>query len=424
MKTFERYHQAVAYIEGLSNLPLETDYMIDKNHAGRYLDRMESFLRRLGNPEKGLKIIHITGTSGKGSVTNALHNILNQAGKKVGSFTSPFATTSIEKIKIGDKFIDPEEFADIIEYMKPAIDEAYTKDRYGRPSYFEIFFALALVAFKRNRCEWAVIEVGLGGRFDATNIVKNPVVTAITTIDFDHTELLGNTLEKIAYDKAGIIKKGSAFYTTEVRPKLLRMFQKICKEQKATFTRVATKGDHKERNKLLVTTIAKHIGISSEAIEKGINKDALPCRFEKVQEKPIVIIDGAHNRSKMASTVENLKRLKFKRLFVVLSISDNKDHFSILNQIAPLADEVFFTRFETEARKCAHPKRLLSLSKGFLRKGAKTIITLDPKHALKEALSHAGTDDLVLVTGSFYLAGELRTHWISEDTILAHRTAV
>jgi len=157
-----------------------------------------------------------------------IHEVLLVSGKKVGSFTSPFVVTSIEKVKVGELYISPEEFADIVEYLKPFIDEAYISGPYGRPSYFEIFFAIALVYFKQQKCEWVVLEVGLGGRYDATNIIERPIVTAITNIDYDHTEILGKTLKKIAFDKAGIIKTGAEFFTTEQNKSVLAVFSEIC----------------------------------------------------------------------------------------------------------------------------------------------------------------------------------------------------
>ena len=154
MSKFERYYKAVSFLEGLNNLPLQGDYMIDKHHADIYLKRMRYFLELLGNPDRGHKFIHIAGTSGKGTVTNMIHEILLASGTKVGSFTSPFVATSIEKIKVGDKYISPDEFADIVDYIKPFIDMSYVNGPYGRPSYFEIFLAIALVYFKRQKCDW------------------------------------------------------------------------------------------------------------------------------------------------------------------------------------------------------------------------------------------------------------------------------
>lgn len=421
MNKFQKYHKAINFLEGLDNLPLQGDYMIDKHHADVYIRRMRYFLELLGNPDKKIKFIHITGTSGKGTVTNAVHEILHAAGKKVGSFTSPSVTTSIEKIKVRDKYIAPDEFADIVDYLKPFIDKAYIEGPYGRPSYFEIFLAIAMVYFQRQKCEWVVLEVGLGGRYDATNVIESPVVTAITNIDYDHTELLGKTLKKITYDKAGIIKRGSVAFTTEQRPSLLKLFDEISKEKHVSLNMLPKQDGYREYNKQLATAIARHIGITDKYITQGIKSARLVCRFEIIQDKPMVILDGAHNRSKIKSTIDNLKRLEFKKLYLIIGIADNKDHISILEQIIPEADYIFFTRFQNRDRKSAHPKELLTKSKEFFKKGTESEIYLDAENALSKALKLAKSDDLILVAGSFFLAGELRKHWYSEDIVLEKR---
>lgn len=421
MYSFEKYYKAVNFLESLSNLSLQGDYMIDKHHADVYIKRMRYFLGFLGNPDKKLKFIHIAGTSGKGTVTNMVHEILLASGKKVGSFISPSVTTSIEKIKVKDKYISPDEFSDIVDYLKPFIDKTYTDGPYGRVSYFEIFLAIALIYFKRQKCEWAVLEVGLGGRYDATNVIDKPLITAITNIDYDHTELLGKTLKKIAYDKAGIIKEGSVFFTTEQRKPLLTIFNEICSERNVPIHVLTQQSNYQKYNKELATAIVRHLGINNKYIVQGIKNAQLTCRFEIIQTKPLVVLDGAHNRAKIKTTIDNLKKLKFKKLYLIVGIADDKDHVSILGQIIPQADYIFFTRFQNRDRKCAHPKKLLVKSKEYLKKGAKSEICLDPESALSNALKLAKSNDLVLIAGSFFLAGELRKRWYPENLILKHR---
>ena len=421
MGRFSRYDKAINFLEGLNNLPLAGDYMIDKHHADVYLKRMRFFLDLLGNPDKGMKFIHVAGTSGKGTVTQMLHRVLYLSGKTVGSFTSPQVSVSIEKIAVNDKYIAPDDFADIVEYLKPFIDEAYLNGPYGRPSYFEIFLAIALIYFKKQKCDWVVLEVGLGGRFDATNVIERPFVTAITNIDYDHTEILGKTLKNIAYDKAGIIKRGSTFFTTEQRPTLQKIFSAICSERGVSMNTLSGSNFYQENNKALVTAIAKHLAINERIISKGIDNVHLPGRFEIMQKNPIVIIDGAHNRAKIKSTIDNLGKIKYKKMHLVIGIADNKDHLSILKQIIPKADSVFFTRFGNKDRKCAHPKDLVAKSKRYLRKNTKTSVRLDPEVALSQALDIAKSGDVILVAGSFFLAGELRGRWYPKDWILENR---
>ena len=422
MNNFQRYFRTVSFLQGLNNLPLDGDYLADKHHADRYIKRMRYFLNLIGNPDKGMKLIHIAGTSGKGTVTNMVHEMLLASGKNVGSFTSPFVTTPIEQIKVGDAYIAPDEFADIVEYLKPFINAAYADGPYGSPSYFEIFFSIALVYFQRKKCDWVVLEVGLGGRYDATNVIECPSVTAITNIDYDHTELLGKTLQKIASDKAGIIKSGSAFFTTEQRPALLKIFSAICDENRVVLQALPRRNNYREYNAELATAIARHVGVSDEAISQGIKRVRLPCRFEVVGKNPMVVLDGAHNRAKIRATLANLEKVAFQRLHLVVGIADNKDYISILEQIIPLADSVAFTRFQSRERKCAHPKELLRKSAGFLKKSARVRMFLDPEQAVSQAIQDANRDDLVLVIGSFFLAGEVRKRWFSEELILERRT--
>jgi dihydrofolate synthase/folylpolyglutamate synthase len=421
MANFEAYYKSVNFLEGLNNLPLQGDYMADRNHVDVYLKRMRYFLDLLGNPDKGMKFIHVAGTSGKGTVVNMIHEILHAAGKNVGSFTSPFTTTSIEKIKVGTEYIASDEFVSIVDYLKPFIDKAYLEGPYGRPSYFEIFLAISLVYFKKQKCEWVIFEVGLGGRYDATNVIERPKIIAITNIDFDHTELLGKTLNKIAYDKAGIIKTGAVVFTTEQRKSLVEIFSTICREKHVALNILPRQSTYQEYNKGLATAVTRHIGIGDKYINHGIKCARLACRFEIMQNKPLVVLDGAHNRSKIKTTIYNLQGLKFAKLYLIIGIADNKDHASILEQIIPEADYIFFTRFQNRDRKCAHPKALLAKSRPYLKNGAKAEISLDSETALHNALNQARKDDLILVTGSFFLAGELRKHWHSEESVLKQR---
>lgn len=419
---FKRYYKALAYIDSLSNLPLFADYMKPEKqpHPEIYLKRMRYFLKLLGNPQKGFKFIHVTGTAGKGTVATQIFNMLVVSGKKVGLFTSPYVVSPIEKIQVGNLYIAPEEFADLVEAIKPAIDAAYRSGAFGRPSHFEIYFAMALLYFKQKHCEWAVLEVGCGGRFDATNIIESPEASVITCIDYDHTEVLGKTLQKIAYDKAGIIKKGSQFFTTETRSNLCKMFAQICQKSGAMFEKVSVPNGG-DSNSCLSSLVGEALGLSKSDISAGIQKTFLPARFEKVSQKPLVVLDGAHNRVKIARVISLLKREQYKKLHLIISIADNKDSRDILERIIPLADKILFTRFNALDRKPAPPMRLLKESSSYFKPGAHSQIFLDSENAFAEARRLAGKDDLILITGSFFLAGELRALWFPEEEILKRR---
>lgn len=420
MKKFEKYFKAIGFLEGLYNLPLGKDYLSDHKNPEIYLRRMNYLLELLGRPERGLKCIHITGTSGKGSVANAVHLGLVKAGKKAGLFTSPFVTTSIEKIKVGEKYIAPNELAEIVEKLKPIIDKAFREGLDGGPSYFEIFTAIAFLYFKKTKCEWAVLEVGMGGRYDSTNVIQKTLITAITNINYDHTHILGKTLSKIARDKAGIIKRDSQFFTTEARPALLDVFKEECQKMGARFNLVpAIAKDYLLTNAALVRAILGAAGIEKKYIEAGMKESRLPCRFEIVAKKPLVVLDGAHNESKMESTRENLDKLEYRKLILVLGVAENKDIDSILKVITPKADYALATRFEIKERKCRNPFALAEQIKKY--KKIPVEVYLDPWQALDKALKLAGPKDLILVTGSFFLAGEIRTKWFSEEKVLEKR---
>src|SRR3989338_375395 len=252
MDKFARYHRSVEFLEGLANLRYKY-YAEDKSgDKSIYLKRTRYFLNLLGNPDYGIKFIHVTGTSGKGSVCSYLHEVLLASGKKAGLFTSPFVVTTIEKIKVGNLYISPDEFADLVEEVKPALDRAYAESPHGGPAYFEVILAIGLLYFKRKKCEWAVLEVGMGGKYDATNVIKNPVATIITNIGYDHTETLGKTLTKIAGEKGGIIKPGAKFWTTERRPHLLKIFNNVCRTKGIKFNVIKRKDkDYLNLNKEL-----------------------------------------------------------------------------------------------------------------------------------------------------------------------------
>ena len=388
-----------------------------------FLERMQDFLNRLGNPERNLKYIHVTGTAGKGSVAALVHAALVRAGKKAGLFTSPFTVSTIEKIQVGDRYIDPQVFADLTEMMKPHIDRAIESDRHGAPSYFELMLAIALLYFKKETCEHVVLEVGLGGRYDATNVITSPLVTAITNIGLDHTNILGPRRQDIARDKSGIIKKDSVFFTTEEDPKILRIFKVACLKTGAEYRFLPVNGlDYEARNRLLAGSICRHLGLV-ENVSKFSAEVFLPARFEIITRKPLIVIDGAHNPSKIASTIRNLSLLKYGKLFLVCAISADKDWKTMLKQIVPLADRVYVTRFSLPGRQAVGPGQLFHETQKHTRKSSIVRLFSDPIQAFNCAKRELNPSDLLVVTGSFYLAGDIRSLFCPEECILAQRNS-
>lgn len=419
---YKQYYKEVDYIESLSNLSNKHNYLINMDNPEVYLKRMRHFLDLLGNPDRGLRFIHITGTSGKGTVTNMIHEVINCSGQKVGSFTSPFVTTSIEKIKVNNKYISTTDFVKIVKKLKPFIKKM-TSSEYGGVSYFEVFFAISLLYFKQQKCDWVVLEVGLGGRYDATNVIEKPIITAITNIDYDHTDILGKTLTKIARDKSGIIKSDSVFFTSEKRRSVLNIFKNTCNQYNVKFNTIPISKDYMNNNISLVKAISKELGIKDTYINNGISSARLQCRFELIKNNPKIIIDGAHNKAKIKSTLDNLKKIKYNKLHLVLAISQNKDHLAIIKQLIPKADYIYFTEFKNSFRKSADALNLLELSRNYIKPNARFFVDNNSKKALDLAIKNSKTDDVILATGSFFLAGEIRKVWHPEESVLDRRNA-
>jgi dihydrofolate synthase/folylpolyglutamate synthase len=416
-----RYKKAVAFVESFSNISYRKCVSPEKKDLSFFLDRTRYFLKLIGNPEKDFRCVHITGTAGKGSVSSMVHEILLSAGKKAGLFTSPYVTTTIEKIKVNQKYIAPSQLVKIINYLKPFIKQA-EESHFGTPSAFEIFTAVALLYFKEQKCEWAVMEVGLGGRYDATNAIPADKIAAITHIDYDHTEILGKTLKKIANDKAGIITQGCTFFTAEQRPSLVRLFKEICYQQHANFHSIGKQKDAEAYNRALATAIGSHLGFSQETIEKGLQNSRMPCRFETVQTKPLIILDGAHNRSKIRSTIAKLKNLKYNKLISIVSLANTKkDNLAIIEPLAKFSDRIIITSTSKTERRSIHPNALLPYVEKYKKKKASVQIISSPLKALSAAKRYAKTNDCILVSGSFFLAGELRKNWFPEEWVLKNR---
>lgn len=420
-----KYQNAVEFLKSLNNIP-SVDYM-KKSRRGFnrsfFVERLAYFLKLIGSPQDKVNYIHVTGTAGKGSTTCAIHNVLKRGGYKVGSYYSPHTTTSIERMRVNNEYISPNDFANIIESFKKPLTECAIKSPYGVPSYFEVFVAVGFVYFAKEKCDWVVLEVGLGGLNDATNIIKNTKYAVITNIDYDHQDVLGNTLELIAKEKMGIIKKNCTLITTEERPRILKMFRVKCDKEKSEFISIKVKGiSSNEKNGAIARKIGELLNINKKAIEKGIKETKLPCRFETIQESPHVIIDGAHNRIKLKKLVEDLKTIKYRKLIVIYGMVADKNVVQSLDEIAHLADHIIFTRSLTlnAGRKSASMIEFKNIMKK-LKIRAKIDYFLDPWQALEFGLTQTESSDCMVITGSMYLTGNLREKWIDENYILKNR---
>jgi len=389
----------------------------------------------LGNPQKNFKSIHVAGTNGKGSVSHMLAAILQTANYKTGLYTSPHLRDFRERIKVNGEMCGENFVASFIEKIKPLIEKI-------QPSFFEITVAMAFTYFAEQNADVAVVEVGLGGRLDSTNIII-PELCVITNIGWDHMDMLGDSLEKIAYEKAGIIKENIPVVVGETLPETKPVFEKAASEKRAPLIFAADKryaADwHYDHNQLNVTVIEKekdeHITyrldlpgiyqrknlvtvletmnclqkkdwkISDEQIRKGLLQTkkltGLHGRWEMIHQKPTVVLDVAHNVDGIKQLVEQIELSTYNDLHIIIGIVKDKEIEKILAQLPKFAI-YYFTKAQIPR---ALPPTELALKASRLE--LKGNIYNDVNAALKEALQNANEEDLIIVCGSVFLAGEV-----------------
>lgn len=431
------FTEAYNYILSLSNMP-RLEYMKEGNMCDWYLKRLQFFLDLIGNPEKKIKhYIHVTGTSGKGSTVSFLHNILLADNKKVGSTYSPHPTIITERWKVGDKYMSKKEFVEIVEYLKPKLDEYLEKTPYDMLSFFELTEVIGFIYFVNKKIDWLVLEVACGGRYDSSNIIPHKDVAVITNIGLDHLGIIGNNKAEIAYEKAGIIKPGCEAFTTEQDVKLLKIIEKEANLQKTNLNKIKinkykiikeeinsivfeyenekfeikTLGQHQIKNTILCINIAKFLKIKVDIIKQGLKNTLQPLRFEIVREKPYIILDGAHNEDKIKSTVEAMKKIKRNKLYIITGFSADKKVSKMIKSLSTLHPTLICASKNTSNpfRKVADPK---DIAKEFNKnKNIKTKIFLDPQDALEFVMKKIKVNDAILITGSIFLSGELRKNF-------------
>ncbi len=438
------YQEAYDFLLSLNNIPRQ-EYLKDKKKSGIYLKRIQFLLDILGNPEKRIAhYVHVTGTSGKGSTCLMLNSILCAAGQKVGMIISPAPSAITERWTIDGRPISKKYFAALVEQIKPALQKYLETSPYDFPSFFEIVTTLGLLYFAQNKVNWAVIEVGLGGRNDSTNIIPYKDLAVITNIGEDHLNIIGPTKKEVAYEKSGIIKNCPKTITAETDKKLIKTIQTECQKQKSElmilpkekntsilknynaqkpWTQFVYKekkytihalGQHQINNAILAIEAAQILGIQAKQIQSGIHRTRFPICMEIVSRDPIIILDGAHNPDKMQTTIDTIKALKpIGRLYLVIGFSADKNINNMLRQLTGLNPTTVFTTRSTSNpfRKAADPVLLAkSIAKALPK--AKIRPFLEPQIALAEAQKMAKTGDIILVTGSIFLSGELRT-WLT-----------
>lgn len=409
---YQQYKAAEVYIESLNNIT-RVDFFAGTSNPRTHFARAQHLLKLAGQLDKSLKIIHVAGTSGKGTVVNLIYNILREAGYKVGAHFSPFVSVATEKIQINNRFISPREFIDLVDEIKPIIERcAKTLDT---PSHFEIWLLLSLLYFKKQNCDYVVLETGCGGRYDATNAIFKPLISIITNIGLDHAQILGKTYAKIAYEKAGIIRQRSKVFTAAQRPSALKVIESVCDKKNADLTIVQSDFP----NETLATAVAEFLEIKSSAIKTGIKVARLPARFEIVSRNPLIILDGAHNSDKIAFLTEKLAKIKYHKLHLLCALTNSRSPRDVFRPLIAKASYIYATRFLTNERKAIPPKILLKNLQ--LIKKIPGITFLDPNLALETALKNAKRNDLILITGSFFLCGDLRNNFVPKIWQLENR---
>ena len=406
--------------------------------------RIKKFLEKLGSPHKNLKVIHIAGTNGKGSTVSFIKDVLKE-DYKVGSFVSPHLITYCDRIKIGDSEISQADFADlgefIIEREKDIVEE------YGDLNLFEFLTIMAIIYFEREGVDLAILEVGMGGRADSTNIFTNreKLISLITSISMDHMEYLGDTIEEIADAKAGIIQEGGLVVTTNMDPKILGVIEKEAKEKSAElfYTKdlaseilnsdlrgidfkvklddveeefhLTQIGDYQVENAfgaiyaLYLLNKRGILKISLDDIKARIKRSTWKGRMEIVSRDPLIILDGAHNFDGIKRLVESLDNFKFKKLHLIMSILADKEHKKMLEEIASYTDEVVFVNLDY--KRGTSPDELSSEASEYGLKGQ--VMTIDEALAYYKKSYQEG--DLILITGSLYFVSEARSKILNYD---------
>ncbi|MFA6131167.1 MAG: cyanophycin synthetase [Patescibacteria group bacterium] len=397
-----------------------------KKLGGQSLKRTGDFLTNLGNPEKQLRFIHVAGTSGKGTVAFLLHQMIEKDRQTVGTFISPHTTSFLERFQVNDHLYDPALLTPCIVDLIKSYEEFLVD--HDPLTFFELSVCLAIFAFARLEVTWCILETICGGRFDPTNVIPAPAVAIITNIDKDHTELLGASLAEIATQKAGIMKHKSTVLCGETRPTLKKIFteEAILKSCALFFIPPPALpliqpefGFHMQHNAALAERAAHELDLSPQSITSVLTKfRELPCRFETMSQNPWIILDGAHNPAKIHATVERLRSEK-RKIHVLFGCGASKDASQMLRELSKIATTITTTRYTNDYKKAANPFALLRLVPEPLRAGA----YLDGHQALEAVKALTKKNEILLITGSLYLAGELRERFISEKQILEHKNS-
>ncbi|MCG7410198.1 bifunctional folylpolyglutamate synthase/dihydrofolate synthase [Paenibacillus sp. ACRRX] len=413
------------------------------------LERIELMMERLQHPERRLKFIHVAGTNGKGSTCAILTSALMAAGYDVGTFTSPYIEKFTNRFKYNNEDISDSALVELANQIRPIVEDI-AQTSLGSPTMFEVSTAIAIL-FYATVCypDVVVLETGLGGRLDVTNIVT-PIVSVITNIGHDHMDILGDTIDKIAFEKAGIIKPGVPVVTTVEQPEALDVIRAKATERQATLYALNEKfsferthaieneqvfafhGPFRDVEKVVITLNGAHqlknaslalmtlevlrqymaFVIDDEQLLQGFRQAAWPGRLEMLREQPRLLVDGAHNPEGAETLAQALRdTYRFERCHIMMGMLSTKHHRDVLRHILPLADTLLIT--EPDFRKKMDAEDLAQLAEEVLGSGSKRphiIIEPDWRQALAQLQGMTAPGDLAVVTGTLYLISDVRSH--------------
>lgn len=410
------YKESVEYIHSLLQFGIKPG-----------LERISMLLSALGNPQDKIKTVHIAGTNGKGSTSTHIANILSAAGHKTGLYTSPYVLSFCERIQIDGENIPEKRLADAVTKVRAEIEKLNQNGIVI--TEFEAITAAAFLDFYEAGCDFAVIEVGLGGRFDATNVLKSPRACVITSISLDHTKILGDTLPQIAFEKCGIIKNGVPVVTSENQNNdVLSVIKKTVRDKNCKLTVTNPKnasvvsdklgetvfeydgesytlhlcGEHQIENAVNAIETAKLLGINEDFIKIGISKTEMLARMEIIGKEPLIIRDGGHNEGCAKALRDFILRYKIKNIKMLVGMMADKDTEKYLELVCPLCDSV--TVCTPSNPRAESAENLLVSAKKYCKN---SFAVSDPKKAYGEVLKSANKSDTVLLCGSFYLMSDI-----------------
>lgn len=423
------YNEAMSYIENTA-----------KFGSNFGTERTEKILELLGNPHKELKCIHIAGTNGKGSTTAMISKILIEAGFKVGMYTSPFIEEFEERIQINGQNIPKCDLAKVVTKVSEAVEKVIELG-YEHPTEFEIITCAMFLYYYEEKVDYAVIEVGLGGRMDSTNVIT-PLVSVITSISFDHMQILGNTLDKIAFEKGGIIKEKVPVVLYPQEKEAEEVIRKICEEKNSDLILVnrdsveyvdkdlsneyyqnfivKTKENRYEvqlsllgTHQILNCSVALHtidelikqgINIKKQHIYKALKEVKWPGRLEIMRKNPLVVLDGAHNIDGITNLKNSVERyFKYNKMVLILGILADKQVEDMVSTITPMAHKIIAVT--PHSYRAENSNILMQV----IKKHNENCEAMDDyEEAYKKALSYCNEDDLILISGSLYMIGDMR----------------